>query len=139
MGLVPGSQGLVASNGFTPGMIEGPGQRVLVWETAASGLRAYKPHSPQPAVVAYHTGRRPSPNRPVAEYTRQLSRQLRALSSLSVKSYQQGRDLYQARGRSPRLPSSPRDAQNSGRNSLTFFKMTMAFQRSGLRGVRARR
>lgn len=57
------------------------------------------PHSATPVAFAFHTGRRPSPHRPVYEYTRQLNAQMRALSVLTVQEYLDGRATFNKLGR----------------------------------------
>lgn len=57
------------------------------------------PHSKTPVVFAFHTGRKPSPQRPVYEYTRQLHDQAQALSVLTIDEYLKGRAAFNNHGR----------------------------------------
>ena len=70
---------------------------------SAQALRVHSPsltpHSKTPVVFAFHTGRKPSPQRPVYEYTRQLHDQAQALSVLTIDEYLKGRAAFNNHGR----------------------------------------
>ncbi len=69
---------------FTPGRVGG--RRVLVWEGSAAAPASPLPwHSSTPVEVFFRTGRGPGTRALPQELTRQLDRQLAALSLLSAE------------------------------------------------------
>ena len=96
-----GSVGLVVGNMFTPG--RAGGRDVLVWEgRAAAGASGLGWHADEPVEVVFHTGRPGSRARAMPyEFTRQLDRQLQALSLLSVERVLEGIEAYREHGRAP--------------------------------------
>lgn len=102
------SEGLVASDMFTPGRVGH--QEVLVWEgTTAAAPSALSWHSQAPVQVVFHTGGNPVLRSLGQEYTRQLDRQLQALSLLSAQRLLEGIETYRARGREPMSSVVTRD------------------------------
>ena len=86
---------------FTPG--RAGGRDVLVWEgRAAAGASGLGWHADEPVEVVFHTGRPGSRARTMPyEVTRQLDRQLQALSLLSVERLLEGIEAYREHGRAP--------------------------------------
>jgi len=86
---------------FTPG--RAGGRDVLVWEgRAAAGASGLGWHADEPVEVVFHTGRPGSRARAMPyEFTRQLDRQLQALSLLSVERVLEGIEAYREHGRAP--------------------------------------
>ena len=86
---------------FTPG--RAGGRDVLVWEgRAAAGASGLGWHADEPVEVVFHTGRPGSRARAMPyEVTRQLDRQLQALSLLSVERVLEGIEAYREHGRAP--------------------------------------
>ena len=89
---------------FTPG--RAGGRDVLVWEgRAAAGASGLGWHADEPVEVVFHTGRPGSRARTMPyEFTRQLDRQLQALSLLSVDRVLEGIEAYREHGRAPCPP-----------------------------------
>ncbi|WP_127842437.1 polymorphic toxin type 15 domain-containing protein [Actinomyces wuliandei] len=104
-GPAPGQGGgdgaaLVASDMFTPGRAGGQG--VLVWEgSVAAPDSPLAWHSSSPVEVFFHTGHHDSTRELAGELTRQLDRQLSALSLLSAQRLLEGIRAYRAQGRQP--------------------------------------
>lgn len=100
--------GLVASDMFTPGRVSS--RAVLVWEaTTASAPSPLSWHSQKPVQVVFHTGSNKGLQAMGQEYTRQLDRQLQALSTLSAQRLLEGIEAYRTRGREPMSPEVIRD------------------------------
>ncbi|PHP53191.1 polymorphic toxin type 15 domain-containing protein [Actinomyces ruminis] len=92
--------GLVAADMFTPG--RAGGRDVLVWEGSAAAPASPLPwHSSTPVEVFFHTGHRPGTRALLQEFTRQLDRQLSALSLLSAQRLLEGIRTYREQGREP--------------------------------------
>ncbi|AYD89919.1 hypothetical protein D5R93_07575 [Actinomyces lilanjuaniae] len=104
-----GGTALVAGDMFTPGRAGGQG--VLVWEGAAAAPASPLAwHSAVPVEVFFHTGHHASTRVLAPEFTRQLDRQLSALSLLSAERLLEGIRTYRAQGRQPN-PSSTKPAR----------------------------
>ena len=102
---------------FTPG--RAGGRDVLVWEgRAAAGASGLGWHADEPVEVVFHTGRPGSRARAMPyEVTRQLDRQLQALSLLSVDRVLEGIEAYREHGRAP-IPHTLRDARQDFENEV---------------------
>ncbi len=91
---------LVASDMFTPG--RAGGRDVLVWEgSVAAPASPLGWHSSSPVEVFFHTGYHRATRELASEFTRQLDRQLSALSLLSVERLLEGIRAYRTQGRQP--------------------------------------
>ncbi|WP_139738993.1 polymorphic toxin type 15 domain-containing protein, partial [Actinomyces wuliandei] len=78
------------------------GQGVLVWEgSVAAPASPLGWHSRVPVEVFFHTGHHHSTQELAREFTRQLDRQLSALSLLSAQRLLEGIRAYRAQGRQP--------------------------------------
>ncbi len=96
---------------FTPG--RAGGQSVLVWEGAvAAPASPLAWHSATPVEVFFHTGHHDSTQVLVAEFTRQLDRQLSALSLLSAERLLEGIRAYRTQGRQPTSGTTKRARKN---------------------------
>ncbi len=85
---------------FTPGRAGGQG--VLVWEgSVAAPASPLAWHSAVPVEVFFHTGHQPATQELAPEFTRQLDRQLSALSLLSAERLLEGIRTYRDQGRQP--------------------------------------
>ncbi|WP_127841502.1 polymorphic toxin type 15 domain-containing protein [Actinomyces wuliandei] len=91
---------LVAGDIFTPGRAGGQG--VLVWEGAVAAPDSPLAwHSATPVEVFFHTGHHRATQELASEFTRQLDRQLSALSLLSAERLLEGIRAYRTQGRQP--------------------------------------
>ncbi|WP_108967411.1 polymorphic toxin type 15 domain-containing protein [Actinomyces sp. Z16] len=103
--------GLVAADMFTPG--RAGGRDVLVWEGSAAAPASPLPwHSSTPVEVFFHTGRRPGTKALPLEFTRQLDRQLSALSLLSAERLLEGIRTYREQGRQPNSNTTNKAREN---------------------------
>ena len=102
---------------FTPG--RAGGRDVLVWEgRAAAGASGLGWHADEPVEVVFHTGRPGSRARTMPyEVTRQLDRQLQALSLLSVERLLEGIEAYREHGRAP-MPTKVTKARQDFENEV---------------------
>ncbi len=93
---------------FTPGRAGGQG--VLVWEgSVAAPASPLAWHSATPVEVFFHTGHHDSTRVLAPEFTRQLDRQLSALSLLSAERLLEGIRAYRTQGRQPTSTSTRKD------------------------------
>ncbi|RJF40886.1 hypothetical protein D4740_10105 [Actinomyces sp. 2119] len=93
---------------FTPG--RAGGQEVLVREGAVAAPDSPLAwHSATPVEVFFHTGYQPATQELASEFTRQLDRQLSALSLLSAERLLEGIRAYRAQGRQPTSTSTRKD------------------------------
>ncbi|WP_182911302.1 polymorphic toxin type 15 domain-containing protein [Actinomyces sp. 2119] len=98
----------MASDMFTPG--RAGGREVLVWEgSAAAPASPLAWHSRVPVEVFFHTGHHDSTQALASEFTRQLDRQLSALSLLSAERLLEGIRAYRTQGRHPTSTSTRKD------------------------------
>ncbi|CED90067.1 polymorphic toxin type 15 domain-containing protein [Actinomyces succiniciruminis] len=103
--------GLVAADMFTPG--RAGDRRVLVWEgTVAAPASPLPWHSSTPVEVFFHTGHGPATQALPQEFTRQLDRQLSALSLLSVQRLLEGIRTYRTQGRQPNSNTTRKARKN---------------------------
>ncbi|SHE26680.1 polymorphic toxin type 15 domain-containing protein [Actinomyces glycerinitolerans] len=101
---------------FTPG--RAGGRRVLVWEGSAAAPASPLPwHSRTPVEVFFHTGRGPHTKALAQEFTRQLDRQLSALSLLSAERLLEGIRTYRTQGRQP-MSEATRKARKEFMNKV---------------------
>ena len=122
-----GSVGLVVGNMFTPG--RAGGRDVLVWEgRAAAGASGLGWHTDEPVEVVFHTGRPGSRARTMPyEVTRQLDRQLQALSLLSVERLLEGIEAYREHGRAPMPTKVTKARQDFERQVVKDLKNDYGF------------
>ena len=122
-----GSVGLVVGNMFTPG--RAGGRDVLVWEgRAAAGASGLGWHADEPVEVVFHTGRPGSRARTMPyEVTRQLDRQLQALSLLSVERVLEGIEAYREHGRAPMPTKVTKARQDFERQVVRDLKNDYGF------------
>lgn len=107
---------LPAADMFTPG--RAGGRRVLVWEGSAAAPASPLPwHSRTPVEVFFHTGRGPHTKALAQEFTRQLDRQLSALSLLSAERLLEGIRTYRTQGRQP-MSEATRKARKDFMNKV---------------------
>ncbi|WP_420835735.1 polymorphic toxin type 15 domain-containing protein [Actinomyces ruminis] len=95
---------------FTPG--RAGGRDVLVWEgLAAAPDSPLAWHSTSPVVVFFHTGHGEGTRALPQEFTRQLDRQLCALSLLSADKLLEGIRTYRAQGRQPMSDATKKECK----------------------------
>ena len=112
---------------FTPG--RAGGRDVLVWEgRAAAGASGLGWHADEPVEVVFHTGRPGSRARTMPyEVTRQLDRQLQALSLLSVDRVLEGIEAYREHGRAPMPTKVTKARQDFERQVVKDLKNDYGF------------
>lgn len=121
---------MVVGNMFTPG--RAGGRDVLVWEgRAAAGASGLGWHADEPVEVVFHTGRPGSRARAMPyEVTRQLDRQLQALSLLSVDRVLEGIEAYREHGRAPMPTRVTRARQKFEERVVDDLRKTYGFSSS---------
>lgn len=103
--------GLVTADMFTPG--RAGDRRVLVWEgTVAAPASPLPWHSSTPVEVFFHTGHGPATQALPQEFTRQLDRQLSALSLLSAQRLLEDIRTYRTQGRQPNSNTTRKARKN---------------------------
>ncbi|AYD89507.1 hypothetical protein D5R93_04525 [Actinomyces lilanjuaniae] len=125
---------LVASDMFTPG--RAGGQAVLVWEgSVAAPDSPLAWHSAVPVEVFFHTGYQPATQELASEFTRQLDRQLSALSLLSAERLLEGIRTYRAQGRQPTSKATRDSRKNFMKEVVGDLRRVHRFSREDARAA----
>ncbi|MBW3067997.1 hypothetical protein GZ998_00495 [Actinomyces sp. 594] len=128
--------GLPAADMFTPG--RAGGRDVLVWEgTAAAPTSPLPWHSREPVEVFFHTGRGPGTRAEPQEFTRQLDRQLSALSLLSAERLLEGIRTYREQGREPMSEATRKARENFMNQVMRELVRVHRFSKPGARAKTA--
>ncbi|QHO90073.1 hypothetical protein CWT12_00200 [Actinomyces sp. 432] len=128
--------GLPAADMFTPG--RAGGRDVLVWEGEAAAPTSPLPwHSSEPVEVFFHTGRGPGTRAEPQEFTRQLDRQLSALSLLSAERLLEGIRTYREQGREPMSEATRKARENFMNQVMRELVRVHRFSKPGARAKTA--